>query len=251
MWADNDYEEIQQTAIEGTLKLPTTPRQRRRRVAVTNGFSLHADTAVHGNDREGIERLCRYGARGAVAECRLRRLEHGCYEYTPKRGVTFTLTAAKLVKRLVALFATAETTPDFLSRRVCPQFKIAPRRQPAPSTINADCRGSERVTGGKEEAHETPARLQQRCTSERSAMRYWSALAVEGAPSVHSMPRESRRALMSSAFAASRQRSRRKPRRLNSPLPSDGQSVSPRDFDRRASFSCDSRNGRRSPLSQP
>jgi hypothetical protein len=32
------------------------------------GFSLHADTAVHGHDRQGLERLCRSGVRGAVAD---------------------------------------------------------------------------------------------------------------------------------------------------------------------------------------
>ncbi|MCU0698368.1 MAG: transposase [Myxococcaceae bacterium] len=32
------------------------------------GFSLHADTSVHGHDRQGLERLCRYGSRGPVAE---------------------------------------------------------------------------------------------------------------------------------------------------------------------------------------
>ncbi len=66
-------------------------------------FSLHADTAVHGHDRQGLERLVRYGARGPVAESRLRALEDGRYEYTPKKGQPFTLTAEALVKRLVAL----------------------------------------------------------------------------------------------------------------------------------------------------
>ena len=68
-----------------------------------HGFSLHADTAVHGNDRQGLERLCRYGARGPVAESRLRRLDDGRYEYTPKKGGAFTVTEEELVKRLVAL----------------------------------------------------------------------------------------------------------------------------------------------------
>ena len=45
----------------------------------------------------------RYGARGPVAESRLRALEDGRYEYTPKKGQPFTLTAEALVKRLVAL----------------------------------------------------------------------------------------------------------------------------------------------------
>ncbi|MCA3011216.1 MAG: hypothetical protein INH41_02325 [Myxococcaceae bacterium] len=44
-----------------TLSIPFTLR-------VVVGFSLHADTAVQGNDRQGLERLCRYGSRGRVAE---------------------------------------------------------------------------------------------------------------------------------------------------------------------------------------
>ena len=38
-----------------------------------------------------------------VAESRLRRLEDGRYEYSPKKGTAFTLTAEALVRRLVAL----------------------------------------------------------------------------------------------------------------------------------------------------
>ena len=35
------------------------------------GFSLHANTHLHANDRQGLERLCRYGARGTLALERL------------------------------------------------------------------------------------------------------------------------------------------------------------------------------------
>jgi hypothetical protein len=38
-----------------------------------------------------------------VAESRLRRLDDGRYEYSPKKGTAFTLTAEALVRRLVAL----------------------------------------------------------------------------------------------------------------------------------------------------
>ena len=104
-WAEDEYEGLQQRAIQEKLPLSEAlvPSSRRRRVAVAQGFSLHADTAVHGNDRQGLERLARYGARGPVAECRLRRKSDGRYEYTPKKGVAFTLTAEALVRRLLAL----------------------------------------------------------------------------------------------------------------------------------------------------
>ena len=103
-WAEEEYEGLQAEALQRPLglELPASPH-RRRRVAVQEGFSLHADTAVHGHDRAGLGRLCRYGARGPVAECRLEKLEDGRYRSTPKKGVAFTVTAAALVKRLVAL----------------------------------------------------------------------------------------------------------------------------------------------------
>ena len=109
-WPEDEYEELQQRAIQERLGFVEAPAPRARRVAVLEGFSLHADTAVHGHDRQGLERLCRYGARGPVAESRLRRLDDGRYEYSPKKGTTFTLTAAALVRRLVALLPRDSTS---------------------------------------------------------------------------------------------------------------------------------------------
>jgi hypothetical protein len=104
-WPEDEYEELQQRAIQERLGLAfgAPLHHRARRLAVQDGFSLHADTAVHGHDRQALERLCRYGARGPVAESRLRRLEDGRYEYSPKKGTAFLLTAEALVRRLVAL----------------------------------------------------------------------------------------------------------------------------------------------------
>jgi hypothetical protein len=42
-----------------------------RRAAFLDGYSLHADRYVDANDREGLERLCRYGARSPIANSRL------------------------------------------------------------------------------------------------------------------------------------------------------------------------------------
>jgi hypothetical protein len=52
------------------------------------------------HDRQGLERLARSGARGTITESRLRRLDDGRYEDTPKKGLAFTVTAAQLVHRL-------------------------------------------------------------------------------------------------------------------------------------------------------
>src|SRR5262245_15636369 len=87
------------------LTLTEVPERERsrRRGAVGQGFSLHADTWVHGNDREGLARLCRYGARGPIAGSRLSQEEDGRYAYQTKKGVTLVLTAEQLVKRLLWL----------------------------------------------------------------------------------------------------------------------------------------------------
>ena len=148
VWAEDEYEGLQAQALQRPLgvELPASPH-RRRRVAVLQGFSLHADTAVHGYDRAGLGRLCRYGARGPVAEERLEKLEDGRYRYTPKKGAAFAVTAAALVKRLVALlpppnrhltsfhgvFApNARLRPIVLARPPPPETPL-PARTPSPS----------------------------------------------------------------------------------------------------------------------
>ena len=126
-FAEDEFEVLQEQAIQEKLPLemPAT-RHRKNRVAVAEGFSLHADTLVHANDREGLERLCRYGARGPIAQCRLRRLEDGRYEYTPKRGHTFTLTAEALVRRLVALTPPAKTHLTSFHGVYAPHARLRP-----------------------------------------------------------------------------------------------------------------------------
>lgn len=42
-----------------------------RRTAFIQGYSLHADRQIDAEDRDGLERLCRYGARSPVANSRL------------------------------------------------------------------------------------------------------------------------------------------------------------------------------------
>ena len=136
-WPEDEYEVLQQRAIQERLGLgdPAPQGRRLRRVAVAHGFSLHADTAVHGHDRQGLERLIRYGARGPVAECRLKRLEDGTYEYTPKKGKAFTLTAEALVRRLVALVPPARLHLTSFHGAYAPHAALRPLvTQPPPPT---------------------------------------------------------------------------------------------------------------------
>lgn len=50
-----------------------------------DGFSLHAGSAVHANDRNGLERLCRYGLRPALAQGRLSQTDDGTVLLEMKR----------------------------------------------------------------------------------------------------------------------------------------------------------------------
>ena len=102
---EDEYEGLQAASVQSRLELGDArrPEEKKRRVALGLGFSLHADTAAHGNDREGLARLCRYASRGPVAEERLQRLADGRYQYATKKGAVLVLTAHALVKRLVAL----------------------------------------------------------------------------------------------------------------------------------------------------
>ena len=72
------------------------------------GFSLHAGTHVHQNDRPGLEHLCRYGSRPAIAIYRLTKLEDGKYQYSlkyPLRNGSYKLilTGQELMRRLALL----------------------------------------------------------------------------------------------------------------------------------------------------
>ncbi|MDO8952774.1 MAG: transposase [Draconibacterium sp.] len=71
-WPEDEYEKGQRESLQRPLGLELPPTARRRRVAVAHGFSLHADTAVHGNDRQGLERLARY-----LSPCQLLSSEPG------------------------------------------------------------------------------------------------------------------------------------------------------------------------------
>lgn len=134
-WAEDEYQALQHEAVQSRLGLndvPTAQSRRKSLVAVAHGFSLHADTAVHRNDRQGLERLARYGARGPVAECRLMRLEDGRYQYTPKKGVTFTVTAEELVRRLVALVPPPRRHLTSFHGLYAPNARLRPTVAPAP-----------------------------------------------------------------------------------------------------------------------
>jgi hypothetical protein len=50
---------------------PDPPQRAHGRSAFPSDYSLHADRHIHFDDREGLERLCRHGARATLAHRRL------------------------------------------------------------------------------------------------------------------------------------------------------------------------------------
>ena len=87
---------------------PLLPTRRAPLSAFLEGFSLHAATRVMASDRRGLSRLCAYGARGAVALSRLRRLDDGRFVYKMKRSLPdgrseLVMTGVELLKKLVPL----------------------------------------------------------------------------------------------------------------------------------------------------
>ena len=80
----------------------------KRLTAFLEGFSLHAGVHLHANDRLGLEQLCRYGARGAIALSRLSELPDGRVAYRMKRPLPdgrthLVLTGVELLRKLAPL----------------------------------------------------------------------------------------------------------------------------------------------------
>lgn len=64
--------------------LPAIEEPFTTRVGNVAGFSLHAGVATRANERDKLERLCRYITRPAVSEKRLSLTEHGQARYSLK-----------------------------------------------------------------------------------------------------------------------------------------------------------------------
>src|SRR5438128_5098646 len=98
----------QAEALLVPIAAPQDPSRRKRHSAFLEGFSLHAGVHLHANDREGLERLLRYGARPPLSLARLAQLPDGRLGYRLKRPVAddrqvLVLQPTELLRRLATL----------------------------------------------------------------------------------------------------------------------------------------------------
>jgi hypothetical protein len=94
-----------QTRLSAGLYLPEPQKPR---CAHIDGYSLHADVAVTADDRQGLERLLRYGARPALCQRRLSVTASGQVRYQFRKPVVggrtcVTMAPEDFVRRLAAL----------------------------------------------------------------------------------------------------------------------------------------------------
>ena len=124
-------------SLQHRFPFPADTPPRKQRCAFLEGFSLHANTHVHENDRPGLELLCRYGARGAISLSRLSRREDGRLAYRMKRqapdGSThLVLTPLELTRRLAALVPPPRAHLVHYSGVFAPRAKLRPHVVPQP-----------------------------------------------------------------------------------------------------------------------
>ena len=105
------------------------------------GFSLEATRHVHENDREGLERLLRYGARPPLAMERLSRREDGQLVLRFKKALAdgsshVVLSPLELMRRLAGLVAAPGfhllTYHGVFAARAKVRARIAPPPAPSP-----------------------------------------------------------------------------------------------------------------------
>ena len=134
------------TRVGGQIDPESMDLTLRPRCATVDGFSLHANVAVHAGDRPRLERLARYCARAPIAMDRLERLVDGRLLYRFKRpwrdGTThIVMEPMELLEKLSALVPAPRSHLVRYSGVLAPASKWRPLIVPEPaipSTIPPD-----------------------------------------------------------------------------------------------------------------
>ncbi len=98
----------QAESVATRVGMPATAAISKKHAAYLEGFSLHAGVHIHANDREGLSRLCGYGARPALSQDRLSVLPDGRLAIRMKRPLAdgreeLLLEPLELLRRLATL----------------------------------------------------------------------------------------------------------------------------------------------------
>ena len=129
--------------MDRRLRFPDEFRHSRHG-AFVDGFSLHAGVRIHGNDRDGRERLCRYLLRPPLSLQRLSQGEEGRLVYRMKRPRGGSLFLLLTPDELLARLATLVPPPRVHGLRYhgvfAPNSKV--RRRVVPAAANPVAGGS-------------------------------------------------------------------------------------------------------------
>jgi len=128
---------LQAAEVDRRLRFPD-PFKHARCAAALDGFSLHAGVRIHANDREGLERLCRYAVRPPFALHRLSQGPDGRLVYRMKRprggSLFLLLTPDELIARIATLVPPPRTHALRYHGLFAPHSKhrarVVPRREP-------------------------------------------------------------------------------------------------------------------------
>jgi hypothetical protein len=132
---------------------------------VLEGFSLHANTHLHAHDRLGLERLCRYGARGALALERMSRAEDGRIAWRMKRplpdGTTHLyFTGLELIRRMASLIPPPRLNLTRFHGVFAPGAKLKPWVRPGqPEQPQPEAKAAGAEKGAMEHTRNRPPRL--------------------------------------------------------------------------------------------
>ena len=150
---------LQAAEVDRRLRYPERFEQTRRS-AYVDGFSLHAGVRIHANDRQGLERLCRYIARPLFALDRLTQGEDGRLVYRMKRPRGGSLWLVLEPDELLAKLATLVPPPRVHGMRYhgvfAPNAKGRGRAVPEVDEVVKRC-GGPPAPRQQEKATEAPA----------------------------------------------------------------------------------------------
>ena len=107
-FANNALEALDAASLASNKPAGDGESRPKRLTTFLEGFSLNASVKIHENDRQGRERLCLYGARGAITLSRLTGLPDGRVSYHMKRPLPdgrthLVMTGVELLKKLAPL----------------------------------------------------------------------------------------------------------------------------------------------------